>query len=125
MTSQQVLMAKEILKNYRPLTRLNGNFLSMAELDKKTTCNVSRVVYKEPLRTPEQFESERKAIIQAWQLLGLKERKVLYYAYFCQEPMTMQQIATTMSYSKKSVEKWKNRGSKNFLKRYKNGVMVE
>lgn len=123
MTSQHVLMAKEILKNYRPLTRLTGNFLPMAELDKKTICKASRVVHKEPLRTPEQFESERQAIIQAWQLLDSKERTVLYYAYLCKEPMTMQQIATTMNYSKKSVEKWKNQGSKSFLKKYKKEIL--
>lgn len=97
----------------------------MAELDKTTTRNASSMIRKEPLRTLEQFESERQTIIQAWQLLGLKERMTLYYAYLCQEPMTMQQIASTMNYSKKSIEKWKNWGSKNFLKRYKNGVMVK
>ncbi|MBM7710627.1 hypothetical protein [Enterococcus xiangfangensis] len=125
MTSQQVMIAKEILKNYRQLARLTGKFLSMIELEKLTICNASIAIPDTALQTLEQFESERQAIIQAWQLLCAKERTTLFYAYLCKEPMTMQQIAATMKYSKKSVEKWKNQVSKNFLKRYKNGVMVE
>lgn len=123
MTSQQVTIAKEILKNYRQLARLTGKFLTMTELEKLPICNASIAMPDTPLQTLEQFESERQAIIKAWQLLDIKERATLFYAYFCKDPMTMQQIAAMMKYSKKSVEKWKNQGSKNFLKTYKNGVL--
>lgn len=110
MTSNQVFEAMGVLKEYRRLARLTNGFNTQIELEQVTIGSTIKPVVYTHLRTVELFETEKRAIIGAWQLLETKERTVLYYAYLGKEPMSMQQIASMMNYSKKSIEKWKMEG---------------
>lgn len=116
--------AKYVLMKYRRLARLTGCLYSLGELHQVTQQSLSGNAISSQDES-ESYLNHQIAIITAWQSLPKKEREVLYYSYFCMEPMKMVEIAAKMNYSLKSIERYKSLGCKNFIREFKKVLATE
>lgn len=113
--------AKEILSNYRRLSRMAGQKLT--DIQSPTFDGMPKASsYDNRIETKIVDHIDAEAIInncqQAMSIMNKTSYWVLYYTYFCEPALTHYQIAAKVGYAAGSIDKLKLRGLLEFAEAY-------
>jgi len=119
--------AKRILKNYRRFERIAGK----SSIDLKSPVMSSMPKAQSHGNSAEDAivqkvyaESERNAILDALDLLGLTSKEILRYSYCMQDRWSNAGIADELGYSVRSIHRMRNEALIEFSEAYKHGELI-
>ena len=119
--------ARKVLSSYRRLQRITGR--SKVDIKSPLITDMPKAQShgnkaEDAIVQKVYAESERNAILDALDLLGLTSKEILRYSYCMQDRWSNAGIADELGYSVRSIHRMRNEALIEFSEAYKHGELI-